>query len=51
MPAPDDQAGTQAPTMLEWDERSGWAAMGERGWTVKPEGHGHAGVLSVWQGC
>ncbi len=42
--------------MLEWDDwMHGWAAMGEapageRGWTLRVEGHGRGSVLSVGQG-
>ena len=37
--------------MLEWDERMHrWAAVGEGGWTLRAEGSGRRGVLSVGQG-
>ena len=37
--------------MLEWDERMhGWAAVDERGWTLRVQGHGRRGVLSIGQG-
>ena len=37
--------------MLEWDARMhGWGAVGGGGWTLRAEGSGRRGVLSIGQG-